>query len=77
MKPGQWWDKERHCWRPIVVAGKTITGEHYRPACADCPSLQWEHCKCWPADKPANSRINDLTPEEYEAFQLAFWKDAA
>ena len=31
---------------PLTVKGKTITGEHYRPACGRCDEAPWNTCAC-------------------------------
>lgn len=62
LRPGYYWHPKKRRWRPIVVKGDT-TGPDVAPACADCPSLPWETCKCWPDGMRTHSeRIANALP---------------
>lgn len=54
---------------------KTITGPYYQPECSDCPTVNWEHCPCWPAGNESHSeRINADADDHLP--QLALWEGA-
>jgi hypothetical protein len=63
------WRKKKVYTGPLVVAGKTTTGQDFKPSCGQCDVPPWEICECsfqWAKDglasPPCDAALSPAMP---------------